>query len=194
MEKWRSIALVLSLFGFLKDFRPSDPFVVQFLNGPWHNVSAEQINQQVFPVGTYSYGVQLVITFLVTDYFRYKPLIILSALAGIVYYVLFIWTKALAWLQLAEVFYGTYKAADVAFWSYIYARVDRSCYQRITSYTKSSSQVGKFVAAVGSQVLLFYGLVDYLDLNYVSLTGESGNFGRFCLQITHCSSNWKPLE
>lgn len=169
MEQWRSIALVLSLFGFLKDFRPSDPFVVQFLNGPWHNVSAEQINQQVFPVGTYSYGVQLVITFLVTDLFRYKPLIILSALAGIVYYVLFIWTKALVWLQLAEVFYGTYKAADVAFWSYIYVRVDRSCYQRITSYTKSSAQVGKFVAAVSSQALLVYGLVDYLDLNYVSL-------------------------
>ncbi|XP_062711743.1 thiamine transporter 1-like [Aedes albopictus] len=169
MEQWGKIAIVLSVFGFLKDFRPSDPFVVQFLNGSWHNISAEQINQQVFPVGTYSYGIQLVITFLITDYFRYKPLIILSGLAGVGYWGLFVWTKDLPWLQLAEVFYGTYKSADVAFWSYIYARVDRSCYQKITSYTKSSSQLGKFVGAVGAQVLLFYGLVDYLDLNYVSL-------------------------
>lgn len=174
MENWCRAAIVLSLFGFLKDFRPSDPFVVQFLNGPWHNISAEQINQQVFPVGTYSYGIQLVITFLITDYFRYKPLIILSGLAGIAYWVLFIGTNALPWLQVAEVFYGTYKAADVAFWSYIYARVDKCYYQKITSYTKSSSHFGKFIGAVVAQALLFYGLVDYLDLNYVSLAGERG--------------------
>lgn len=169
MEPWGKIAIVLTLFGFLKDFRPSDPFVVQFLNGSWHNISAEQINQQVFPVGTYSYGIQLVITFLITDYFRYKPLIILSGVAGIGYWALFVGTKSLVWLQVAEVFYGTYKSADVAFWSYIYARVDKSCYQKITSYTKSASQLGKFAGAVGAQILLFYGLVDYLDLNYVSL-------------------------
>lgn len=174
MEQWGKIAIVLTLFGFLKDFRPSDPFVVQFLNGSWHNISAEQINQQVFPVGTYSYGIQLVITFLITDYFRYKPLIILSGVAGIGYWALFVGTKSLVWLQVAEVFYGTYKSADVAFWSYIYARVDKSCYQKITSYTKSASQLGKFAGAVGAQILLFYGLVDYLDLNYVSLAGRRG--------------------
>ncbi|XP_055626314.1 thiamine transporter 1-like [Toxorhynchites rutilus septentrionalis] len=174
MKEWRSIAILLSVFGFLKDFRPSDPFLVQFLNGPCHNISTQQIQQDLFPVGTYSFGTQLVITFLITDYLRYKPLIVLAGLAGIAYWCLFIWARELKWLQLAQIFYGTYKAADVAFWSYIYASVDRSYYQKITSYTRSASLVGKFAAAVSSQLLLFYGLVtDYLDLNYLSLAVQT---------------------
>ncbi|XP_058835349.1 thiamine transporter 1-like [Topomyia yanbarensis] len=173
MDQWRRIAAVLSIFAFIKDFRPSDPFVVQFLNGPWHNITTQDINQQVFPVGTYSYGAQLVVTFLITDYFRYKPLIVLSSLAGLVYWALFIWTSQLRCLQLAEVFYGTYKAADVAFWSYIYVRVERCHYQKITCYTKSAAMAGKFVAAVGSQALLVYGVVNFLDLNYISLAVQT---------------------
>ncbi|XP_053685600.1 thiamine transporter 1-like [Sabethes cyaneus] len=169
MEKWCVLAIVLSVFGFIKDFKPSDPFIVQFLNGPWHNISTDVINRDIFPVGTYSYGVQLVLTFLVTDYLRYKPLIVLSALAGILHWSLFIWTNEIKWLQLSEVFYGTYKAADIAFWSYIYARVEKSHYQRITCCTKSASFFGKFAAAIGSQALLFFGVVTFLDLNYASL-------------------------
>ncbi|XP_055533314.1 thiamine transporter 1-like [Wyeomyia smithii] len=169
MEKWCILAAVLSVFVFIKDFKPSDPFVVQFLSGPWHNISTQVINRNIFPVGTYSFGIQLVITFLVTDYLRYKPLIVLSGVAGVVHWTLFIWTNQLRWLQVAEVLYGTFKAADIAFWSYIYARVDKSYYRRITCYTKSASFFGKFAAAIGSQALLIYGVVDLLDLNYVSL-------------------------
>ncbi|XP_055599714.1 thiamine transporter 1-like [Uranotaenia lowii] len=173
-DTWRSQAIVLSVFGFLRDFRPSDPFMVQFLTGKWHNLTSQEVNQDIFPVGTYSYGTQLVITFLITDYFRYKPLLVLAGIAGMLHWATMIWCTGIRWLQLSEVFYGTLKAADVAFWSYIYARVDRSRYQKITSYTKSSSMVGKFVAAVGSQALLFYGLVDYLDLNYVTMGVQVG--------------------
>ncbi|XP_038114186.1 thiamine transporter 1 [Culex quinquefasciatus] len=166
--KWHTIAAMLSMFGFLKDFRPSDPFIVQFLNSSWHNLTKEQITQDLFPVGTYSYGTQLVFTFLITDYFRYKPLIILAGIAGILHWGLFIWGPSIFWLQVAQVLYGTFKAADVAFWSYIYARVEKCRYQKITSYTKSASLLGKFGAAVGSQILLAYGVVDYRDLFLIS--------------------------
>lgn len=50
--------------------RPSEPFVIEFLSGEWRNVTAEQVNRELYPIGTYSYLGQLVIVFLVTDILR----------------------------------------------------------------------------------------------------------------------------
>ncbi|XP_053681847.1 thiamine transporter 1-like [Sabethes cyaneus] len=172
MERWKLISLILCIFGFLKEFRPSEPFVFQFLTGPWHNVTVEQVVQDVFPIGTYSYVAQLVVVFLITDYFRYKPLIIAGGLAGTTVWSLFVWTSSLRALQLLEVFYGTYMAADIAYWTYIYAKVDRKHYQKVTSHIRSATQAGRFLAATASQTVIYYGLMDYLGLHYLSLAAQ----------------------
>ncbi|XP_055523376.1 thiamine transporter 1-like [Wyeomyia smithii] len=171
-KRWKWISLVLCIFGFLKEFRPSEPFVFQFLTGPWHNVTVEQVVQDVFPIGTYSYVAQLVVVFLITDYFRYKPLIIVGGLAGTVVWSLFVWTSSLRALQVLEVFYGTYMAADIAYWTYIYAKVDRKYYQKVTSHIRSATQAGRFLAATTSQTVIYYGLMDYLGLHYLSLAAQ----------------------
>nr|XP_029732793.1 thiamine transporter 1-like [Aedes albopictus] len=172
MEGWQRVSLILCIFGFLKEFRPSEPFVFQFLTGPWHNVTVEQVVQDVFPIGTYSYVAQLVVVFLITDYFRYKPLIIVAGLAGTVVWCLFVWTSSLGALQVLEVFYGTYMAAEIAYWTYIYAKVDRKHYQKVTSHIRSATQAGRFLAATTSQTVIYFGITDYLGLNYISLGAQ----------------------
>lgn len=71
MEKWIQISILLCVFGFFREFRPSEPFVTEFLSGEWRNVTAEQVNREVYPFGTYSYLAQLIVIFLVTDMLRY---------------------------------------------------------------------------------------------------------------------------
>lgn len=71
MTNWLRITLVLCTYGFFREFRPSEPFVSEFLSGHWRNISADQITQLVYPVGTYSYLALLVVVFLVTDILRY---------------------------------------------------------------------------------------------------------------------------
>lgn len=78
MEEWIKITLILCAFGTLREIRPSEPFVTEFLLGEWRNVTETQLNQEVYPVGTYSYLAQLVVIFLITDFLRFKPVIILS--------------------------------------------------------------------------------------------------------------------
>lgn len=39
------ISLLLCTFGFLKELRPSEPFIVDFLTGPWRNVTADEVIQ-----------------------------------------------------------------------------------------------------------------------------------------------------
>lgn len=103
MHEWFKISLLLSIFGFLKEIRPSEPFVYEFLIGPWRNVTTQQVMEQVYPVGTYSYLALSFVAFLITDLCRYKPLIILMGVTGIIIWSMLLWTKSLPALQVLEV-------------------------------------------------------------------------------------------
>lgn len=124
MKEWLKISLVLCSFGFFREFRPSEPFVTEFLSGEWRNITSEQLNRDVYPIGTYSTLGLLVIVFLITDILRYKPIIIASACAGIIIWSLLLWTTSLWALQLVQLFYGFYMAAEVAYYTYVYTNKD----------------------------------------------------------------------
>lgn len=104
MQNWLKISFLLSIFGFLKEIRPSEPFVYEFLiDKRWRNITNEDITQNVYPVATYSYLAHLVVIFLVTDLCRYKPLIFVLGISGIVIWSLLLWTESLFALQIVEV-------------------------------------------------------------------------------------------
>lgn len=70
MQEWIKVSLLLCTFGFFREMRPSEPFVTDFLSGEWRNITSEQVNREIYPLGTYSYLAQLVIIFLITDILR----------------------------------------------------------------------------------------------------------------------------
>lgn len=43
MESAYKLALWIGTFGFLKEFRPEDPYITQYLVGPVMNLSKEQV-------------------------------------------------------------------------------------------------------------------------------------------------------
>lgn len=67
-------ALILCSYGFFREFRPSEPYISEFLSGEWRNVTSEQVNKILYPTATYSMLVQIVILFLVTDLLRYMQI------------------------------------------------------------------------------------------------------------------------
>ncbi|XP_049530053.1 thiamine transporter 1-like [Anopheles darlingi] len=172
MQEWLKISLLLCTFGFLKEIRPSEPFIVNYLEGPWRNFTITEITQEAFPIGTYSYLAQLAVIFLVTDLLRYKPIIIVNGIAGIIVWSMLTWTTTLTGLKVLELFYGTYCAAEVAYYSYIYAKVDREHYQKVTSHTRAAIYSGRFLAASLAQLLVHFEAMDYRQLNYLSLAGQ----------------------
>lgn len=103
MNNWLIISLVLCMFGFLKEVRPSEPFIYEFLIGEWRNITEDQVNQQVYPTGTYSYLVLLIVVFLITDLSRYKPLIMFLGASGVVIWGMLLWTTSLRDLIILEV-------------------------------------------------------------------------------------------
>lgn len=104
MREWLKISLLLCLFGFLKEFRPSEHFIYEFLiDQRWRNLTEDEVVQQVYPVGTYSNLSFLVLVFLVTDLLKYKPLIVVLGLSGIVIWSMLLWTSSLIAVQILEV-------------------------------------------------------------------------------------------
>lgn len=70
-----------------------------------------------------------------------------------------------------EVIYGTFCATEIAYFSYIYAKTEKKYYQVVTSHTRAAIFAGRFVAAVSAQLLVSYKIMDYRQLNYLTLSG-----------------------
>jgi len=71
-----------------------------------------------------------------------------------------------------EAFYSFFLAAEVAYYTYIYAQVDKKHYQRVTSHTRAAYLFGRALSGVVSQILVSTDTLDYYQLNFVSLSGR----------------------
>lgn len=60
-------------------------------------------------------------------------------------------------------------ATEVAYYTYIYAKVDREKFQVVTGFTKSAILTGRFLAGVVAQIMVSFQLMDLRELNYLSL-------------------------
>ncbi|XP_076246763.1 thiamine transporter 2 [Calliopsis andreniformis] len=166
--KWITISCILCVFGCFKEFRPSESFVTDYLTGPWKNFTDVQVNQEIFPISTYSYFAILVIVFLVTDFVRYKPVIILCGLSGTVTFLLLALGQDVLTMKIVEFFYGLFFSTEVAYYTYIYAKVDKKHYQEVTSHTKAASLFGRCMAGIIAQLTTSFDVLDYHQLNYIT--------------------------
>lgn len=81
---------------------------------------------------------------------------------------MFLWTTSKLSLQLLEIPYGTYIATEVAYFTYIYAKVDRKHYLQVSSHTRAAIFSSRFIAASLGQILVYFKIMDYAQLNYIS--------------------------
>lgn len=63
-------------------------------------------------------------------------------------------------------------ACEVAYYTYIYAKVDKEYYQRVTSHTRAAILAGRAFSAILGQVLVSFNIMDYRQLNYITFGGE----------------------
>ena len=69
-------------------------------------------------------------------------------------------------------FYGSFLATEVAYYTYIYAKVDKEKYQQVTGHTRAAVLSGKFMSGVLAQILFSTHLMDFYELNYISFGGK----------------------
>ncbi|XP_074047321.1 thiamine transporter 2 [Macrotis lagotis] len=172
-QSWIFPTTILCLYGFFSTMRPSEPFLVPYLTGPDKNMTLSEVSNHMFPVWTYSYLVLLFPVFVLTDFLRYKPMIILQGVSFLVTWLLLLFAPGLLAMQVVEFFYGMVTATEVAYYSYIYSVVNVEHYQKVTGYCRSITLVGYTAASVLSQVLVSLVGLSYFYLNVITMASVS---------------------
>ncbi|XP_018414242.1 PREDICTED: folate transporter 1 [Nanorana parkeri] len=168
-QQWKCLLCYLCFYGFMNQLRPGESFITPYLLSLERNFTKEQVTNDITPVLSYSYMVVLVPIFLLTDYLRYKPVLILQSLSHIAVWLLLIFGTDVIAMQFMEFFYGITMAARVAYSSYIFSLVSPVRYQRAAGYSRSSVLLGVFISAVLGQLCVTLGGVPFQTLNYISL-------------------------
>ena len=63
-------------------------------------------------------------------------------------------------------------AAEIAYYTYMYAKVEKERYQKVTGHTRASLLSGRFVASVLAQIIVSFDLMNLRQLNFISLGGK----------------------
>uniref|UniRef100_A0A1I7ZTD6 Reduced folate carrier n=1 Tax=Steinernema glaseri TaxID=37863 RepID=A0A1I7ZTD6_9BILA len=165
---WITVCVILCAYGLIKDFRPSEPYLFLYQNQHL-NISEEVLNGDVYPYWTYTYLVALVPVFLLTDILLYKPLLLVESICCVCVWLLLIFGRTVWSQQLGQVLYGCATAAEVANLGYMYVKVDREHYEKVTIYTKIAYQGSRLFSYFISQPIVIFHWGTYLTLNYISL-------------------------
>ncbi|XP_025742601.1 thiamine transporter 2 isoform X1 [Callorhinus ursinus] len=175
-HSWIYPTVILCLFGFFSMMRPSEPFLIPYLSGPDKNLTNSEITNEILPIWTYSYLVLLLPVFILTDYVRYKPVIILQGISFIITWLLLVFGQGVKAMQVLEFFYGMVSATEVAYYAYIYSVVSPEHYQKVSSYCRSITLVAYTAASVLAQLLVSLASLSYFYLNVISLVSVSVAF------------------
>ncbi|XP_039711496.1 thiamine transporter 2 isoform X2 [Pteropus medius] len=175
-RSWLYATVILCLFGFFSMMRPSEPFLIPYLSGPDKNLTSTEMTNEIFPVWTYSYLVLLLPVFILTDYVRYKPVLILQGISFIITWLLLLFGQGVKAMQVVEFFYGIVTATEVAYYAYIYSVVSPEHYQKVSGYCRGITLVAYTTAAVLAQLLVSLAKISYFYLNVISLVSVSMAF------------------
>ncbi|XP_041797051.1 solute carrier family 19 member 3b [Chelmon rostratus] len=168
-HSWTYPTAVLSLYGFFANCRVAEPFLTPYLIGPYKNISGEVVTNYLFPIWTYSYLAFLFPIFLLTDFLRYKPLIMVQGLFLVSNYLLLCFAPGLPAMICLEITYAVVASTEVAYFSYIYSVIPVEFYQRATGYLRSAMLTGYTVGAGLGQMLISLAGVDLFYINAISL-------------------------
>ncbi|XP_055501612.1 thiamine transporter 2-like [Leucoraja erinacea] len=175
-NEWMYPTLILCAFGFFSVMRPIDSFFLAYLVGPDKNITVHQAMNEIFPIWTYSCLVLLIPTFLLTDYLRHKPVIVLHGFALIIQCTLLILSQGVLAMKCLLFDYGLVAATNVAYFSYIYSAISSEHYQKVTGYCRTVILVGHTLGSTVGQVLISVWNASYFCLNAISLASVSVAF------------------
>ncbi|KAI3354391.1 hypothetical protein L3Q82_018914, partial [Scortum barcoo] len=168
-SSWTYPTVVLSLYGFFANCRVAEPFLTPYLIGPNKNISGEVVTNYLFPIWTYSYLAFLFPVFLLTDFLRYKPLIMIQGLFLVTNYLLLCFAPGLTAMIILQVNYAVVTSTEVAYLSYIYSVIPVENYQRATGYLRSAMLTGYTCGAGLGQILVSLAGVDLFYINATTL-------------------------
>lgn len=76
-------------------------------------------------------------------------------------------------------------ATEVAYYTYIYAKVDREHFQKVTSHTRAAVLAGRTFAGLTGQLLISFNVIDYRQIQFITFAGRSNKNKIFFVNADH---------
>ncbi|XP_052379291.1 thiamine transporter 2 isoform X2 [Oncorhynchus keta] len=173
LKRWRAgwgyPTTLLCIYGFFSTVKPIEPFLIPYLTGADKNLTVEKVTNEIFPVWTYSYLAVLVPIFLLTDWLRYKPVVVFQCISLFVTTAMLLWLQGVAAMQAMQFAYAVVTASEVAYFSYIYSITELKHYRKATSYCRSVQLLGYTMGSVLGQLLVSFNLMSYNNILVLTL-------------------------
>uniref|UniRef100_A0AC35FRJ2 Uncharacterized protein n=1 Tax=Panagrolaimus sp. PS1159 TaxID=55785 RepID=A0AC35FRJ2_9BILA len=180
---------IIVFYSVIKEIKIGEPFLYQY-HTQVLNYTAKTLNGEIHPYSAYMYLIAIIPIFLFTDIFLYKPVMYLEIIGQITYRFTLVFTNNLFSQQFGQGMYGIASASEIAFFSYIYGKLEKDQYQRLTSWTRAGTMAGRTGGYVVAQILILTGTGTYVLLNQVA-------FSFSCLALVFCflmpRVNWRKL-
>ncbi len=128
-----------------------------------------QVTNYLFPIWTYSYMAVLCPVFLLTDFLRYKPLIVTQGLFLVINYIILCFATSLIALTYLQFNFAMVTSTEVAYFSYIYSVIPPERYQRATGYVRCAMLTGYTFGATLGQLLISLADTSYFHVNTITL-------------------------
>lgn len=170
MDHWKFITVMVTVFTFTVEIRPMDSFLTAYLTGPSVNVSLNEVSNVFTPIRIYSGVIGSFLVFLLSDYLRYKPVMILNGILGMVAYINLIDSPTKFQIMVTEVCFSLFACIEMAYYGYLYSKIeDKEHYQIATGFAKSGMLSGTCVAGLLGQLVVYLNNRNYSVLPYYSL-------------------------
>lgn len=159
---------VFVLFGVFKACKPSEAFLSPFLIEDKH-LTPDQVNNQVYPVFTYSYFLALPLLPYLAEWLGYRRVIyVLEDGSMLATRFILIFGVGLLWMQSMQVTFGLVCASQVVYFSYAYRVFSPRDHQKMTSLSRAGVMLGHCLGSVLAQLFVSVWELPLIILFYIS--------------------------
>lgn len=93
-------------------------------------------------------------------------------ICGTITSALLLWTTSFTGAQWIEITYAAYMTQEVAYFAYIYAKVPREHYLKVTSHSRAALLFGRCMSGVIAHLFIYLEWMDIRQLNYITLGAQ----------------------
>uniref|UniRef100_A0A914E9C8 Reduced folate carrier n=1 Tax=Acrobeloides nanus TaxID=290746 RepID=A0A914E9C8_9BILA len=183
------LPVLLCCYAVLKEIKVGEPFLFKYQT-EYLNLTAEQITGEIYPYNPYTYTIVLIPIFIFTDILLYHPTMLLEVLGQIGFRASLVFMSSVPSQIFGMMSYGVATASEVGFFSYIYARLEKDQYRKLTSWTRAGTMAGRTFGYLFSQFLILSNLGTYRTLNEIA-------FVMPCIVLVFCiflpRVHWKVM-
>ncbi|KAI1709772.1 reduced folate carrier domain-containing protein [Ditylenchus destructor] len=168
-SKWATkwLPALLCFYAVFKEIKVAEPYAYKYQT-EYLNITAAEMTAEVYPVVPYTYLFSLVPIFLLTDLFLYKPTMIVEMIGQIVFRSTQVFGFTVTSQIVGHSFYAVASACEVAFFSYIYAVLEKDQYRKLTGWTRAAVMAGRSSGYIFGQFLVLSHVANLRILNIIS--------------------------